>query len=96
MARGGEAARDVKKLRRSEGRGRGHDEKISDCSVKGGVLEQGLMPLTMLPTGLASPDYQDRQDWTIYADGSGRVPTFGLAKADWLCSWMACSKQRER
>ena len=54
------------------------------------------MPLTMLPTGLASPDYQDRQDWTIHPDGSGRVPIFGLAKADWLCSWMACSKQRER
>jgi hypothetical protein len=33
------------------------------------------MPLTMLPTGLASPAYQDWQDWAIYADGEpvGRI-----------------------
>jgi hypothetical protein len=33
------------------------------------------MPLTMLSTGLASPAYQDWQDWTIYADGEpvGRI-----------------------
>jgi hypothetical protein len=33
------------------------------------------VPLTMRPTGLASPAYQDRQDWTIHDDGQpvGRI-----------------------
>jgi hypothetical protein len=33
------------------------------------------MPLTMRPTGLASPVDKDRQDWTIFGDGElvGRI-----------------------
>jgi hypothetical protein len=27
------------------------------------------MPLTLRPTGLASPVHADRQDWTVFEDG---------------------------
>jgi hypothetical protein len=33
------------------------------------------MPLTLRPAGLASPAYQDRQDWAVFDDGKevGRI-----------------------
>jgi hypothetical protein len=48
------------------------------------------MTLTLRPTGLASPAYQDRQDWTVFEDGKevGRIYEDGLASAPTELRWL--------
>jgi hypothetical protein len=48
------------------------------------------MTLTLRPTGLASPAYQDRQDWTVFEDGKevGRTYEDGLASVPTELRWL--------
>ena len=48
------------------------------------------MTLTLRPTGLASPAFQDRQDWTVFEDGKevGRIYEDGLASVPTELRWL--------